>query len=77
MAFIGTGTMGFPMAERFIRAGYSPLIYDQNPQCVDALVELGGRRASDLMQVSSRPMLYSCRYRGQYKCRKLSAANRV
>jgi 3-hydroxyisobutyrate dehydrogenase-like beta-hydroxyacid dehydrogenase len=53
MAFIGTGTMGFPMAERFIRAGYSPLIYDQNPQCVDALVELGGRRASDLMQVSS------------------------
>ncbi|MFI2378291.1 3-hydroxyisobutyrate dehydrogenase [Streptomyces sp. NPDC018964] len=45
VAFIGLGTMGRPMAERLIAAGYRLAVYDRLPEAVDALVAVGAQAA--------------------------------
>ncbi len=41
--FIGLGTMGRPMANNLLKAGYSLMVHDTDPLAVDALVSLGAR----------------------------------
>src|ERR1700722_12597761 len=41
IGFIGTGTMGRPIAERLVAAGHRITVYDKNPKARGALVGEG------------------------------------
>jgi 3-hydroxyisobutyrate dehydrogenase len=45
IGFVGTGTMGTPIAGCLIRAGHSLLVYDRRPVATAALCAQGGERA--------------------------------
>jgi 2-hydroxy-3-oxopropionate reductase len=45
VGFIGLGIMGGPMATNLVKAGFDVVGFNRNPSKVDALVEVGGRRA--------------------------------
>lgn len=51
IAYIGTGTMGKPMATRLFNAGFDPVIYDAYKVCADSLIEMGARWADTLQDV--------------------------
>src|SRR5689334_9031367 len=45
IGFVGTGTMGTPIAGCLIRAGHSLLVYDRRPEATEALCAEGAERA--------------------------------
>ncbi len=45
VAFMGLGTMGRPMAERLVAAGYRLAVYDPLPEALDALAAVGAQAA--------------------------------
>jgi 3-hydroxyisobutyrate dehydrogenase len=45
IGFVGTGTMGTPIASCLIAAGHELLVYDQRPEATDALCAQGAERA--------------------------------
>jgi len=45
IGFIGLGVMGFHMSKRLLESGYDLIVHDVDPKPVDALVELGARKA--------------------------------
>jgi 3-hydroxyisobutyrate dehydrogenase-like beta-hydroxyacid dehydrogenase len=45
LAWIGTGRIGAPMAQRLVAAGYHLSVFDVVPQAMDALVAAGARAA--------------------------------
>ena len=45
LGFVGTGTMGNPMAQCLIAAGYQLTVYDLRREATTNLCELGARRA--------------------------------
>jgi 3-hydroxyisobutyrate dehydrogenase len=45
IGFIGTGTMGTPIATCLVRAGHSLIVHDRQPAATDALCALGAARA--------------------------------
>ena len=47
IGFIGTGTMGRPIAECLIAAGHRLTVYDRNPQAMSALLGHGATAAAD------------------------------
>jgi 3-hydroxyisobutyrate dehydrogenase len=46
IGFVGTGTMGTPIASCLIAAGHSLLVYDQRPEATAALCAQGAERTS-------------------------------
>lgn len=48
VGFIGLGIMGLPMARNLVKAGFDVVGYNLHPDPVEALVEAGGRGASDV-----------------------------
>lgn len=53
LAYIGTGTMGKPMAARLFNAGFDPLIFDLNKSSAQDLIDQGARWADTLQDVSA------------------------
>jgi 3-hydroxyisobutyrate dehydrogenase-like beta-hydroxyacid dehydrogenase len=47
IGFIGTGTIGGPMAARLLTQGHALRVYDRAPQAVQALVDAGAKAAPD------------------------------
>jgi 3-hydroxyisobutyrate dehydrogenase-like beta-hydroxyacid dehydrogenase len=45
LGFVGTGTMGAPMADRLIGAGHHLTVYDLRPEATAALCARGARAA--------------------------------
>jgi 3-hydroxyisobutyrate dehydrogenase-like beta-hydroxyacid dehydrogenase len=45
IGFVGTGTMGTPIAECLIRAGHSLSVHDRRPEATEALCRQGAERA--------------------------------
>lgn len=45
LAFLGTGLMGRPMAERLLAAGHPLTVWNRTPERADPLVDAGARRA--------------------------------
>ncbi|HVN80295.1 MAG TPA: 2-hydroxy-3-oxopropionate reductase [Terriglobia bacterium] len=57
IGFIGLGIMGRPMAKNLLRAGYSLVVFDINPEPVKELVALGAVEAASPKQVAQQ-----CKY---------------
>ena len=53
IAFIGTGAMGAPMAERLIDAGHQVAVFDASPAAMAPLVARGARGASSPRDAAS------------------------
>lgn len=51
---IGLGLMGAPMAEEFLKSGYSVIAFDTVPERLDAVVRLGGLAATSPKDVADR-----------------------
>ena len=47
IGFIGVGNMGFPMALRLIKAGYTVTVFDLNPEPLEQLSKAGANVASN------------------------------
>jgi 3-hydroxyisobutyrate dehydrogenase-like beta-hydroxyacid dehydrogenase len=52
--FIGTGTMGLPMALRLLDAGHQLVVYDANDKAMQPLIERGARAATSAAAVASQ-----------------------
>lgn len=52
VGFIGLGAMGLPLAENLQRKGFEVIAYDIDPARGDAIVELGGRKASTVAEAA-------------------------
>lgn len=50
LAFIGTGTMGRPMAANLVRKGFDVIAYDVVPAALDAAVQAGASRAGSIAE---------------------------
>ncbi|MDP9727942.1 NAD(P)-dependent oxidoreductase [Alicyclobacillus tolerans] len=50
IGFLGTGTMGLPMAENLLRAGYSVTAYNRSPEKVQPLLQMGGKQAQNIAE---------------------------
>lgn len=50
VAFVGLGIMGGPMAANLVKAGFDVVGYNLTPDRVQALVEAGGRGATDVAE---------------------------
>jgi 3-hydroxyisobutyrate dehydrogenase-like beta-hydroxyacid dehydrogenase len=54
IGFIGTGTIGAPMARRLVEAGHALVVCDRNPAATEPLVAAGASRAADPREVATR-----------------------
>lgn len=54
VGFVGLGMMGRPMAENILKEGHALVVYDLDPERVQALVEQGAAPASSLADLASR-----------------------
>jgi 3-hydroxyisobutyrate dehydrogenase len=57
IGFIGTGTMGRPMAGNLLKAGYPLIVYDINPEPVEELRSRGASVGKSIPQVASQANL--------------------
>jgi 2-hydroxy-3-oxopropionate reductase len=53
IGFIGLGVMGKPMAKNLIKAGYSLMVYDINPDSVKEVVAAGAVQGSSPLQIGT------------------------
>ena len=54
IGFIGLGIMGKPMSKNLLKAGYSLIVYDINPQPVEELVRSGAEKAGSPREVAEK-----------------------
>jgi 2-hydroxy-3-oxopropionate reductase len=54
IGFIGLGIMGKPMAKNLIKAGYSLIVHDINPNAVSELVNMGAENVSSPREIAER-----------------------
>jgi 2-hydroxy-3-oxopropionate reductase len=54
IGFIGLGIMGKPMAKNLLKAGYSLVVYDLNPEPVKELAAAGAEAASSAKEVAKK-----------------------
>ncbi len=54
LGFIGLGQMGARMSARLVEACHTVWVFDTNPAAVEALVALGAKAASSVVDVASR-----------------------
>ena len=53
IGFIGLGVMGKPMSKNLIKAGYSLIVYDINPDSVKEVVSAGAIKGSSPSQIGT------------------------
>lgn len=54
VGFIGTGIMGKPMSKNLIKAGYSLVVSDHNPQSVAEVMAAGAETASTAKAIAEQ-----------------------
>jgi 2-hydroxy-3-oxopropionate reductase len=54
IGFIGLGIMGKPMAKNLVKAGYSLVVYDINPEPVKELVKAGAKEGKNSKDVAAQ-----------------------
>lgn len=54
LGMIGLGRMGGSMARRLVQGGHQLVVYDRNPEAVQAQIALGARGAGDLAELCAR-----------------------
>ncbi len=66
VAFIGIGSMGWPMAANVLKAGHDLIVYDATPgRATHFVAEHGGRAAEYLKEVASAELLVTMLPNGQ------------
>lgn len=53
IGIVGTGKMGLPMATNLINAGYEIIAFNRSTESLDAIENLGGKRAGSLAEVAA------------------------
>jgi len=59
LGWIGMGRMGFPMAERLIKAGYDVSIWNRTRAKAEPLAKIGGKVADNLLDLKDVDVLFS------------------
>jgi 3-hydroxyisobutyrate dehydrogenase len=59
IGWIGIGRMGFPMAERLVRAGYDVLIWNRTREKAEPLGKLGGKIAGRVSELAGVDVVFS------------------
>ena len=59
IGWIGMGRMGFPMAERLLKAGYDVSIWNRTRAKAEPLAKIGGRVVDKLADLSGADVVFS------------------
>src|SRR5262249_48298468 len=59
IGWIGMGRMGYPMAERLLKAGWGLSIWDRTRSKAEPLTKLGGKVADNLVELKDVDVLFS------------------
>jgi len=59
IGWIGTGRMGYPMAERLLKAGYDVSIWNRTRSKAEPLSKLGGKVVDNLLELKEVDVLFS------------------
>src|SRR5436305_422045 len=59
IGWIGVGRMGFPMAERLLKAGYDVSIWNRTRSKAEPLAAKGGKIVDHLMELKDVDVLFS------------------
>jgi 3-hydroxyisobutyrate dehydrogenase len=59
IGWIGVGRMGFPMAERLLKAGYDISIWNRTRSKAEPLAKLGGKVVDNLLELKDVDVLFS------------------
>lgn len=61
VGFIGLGIMGKPMSKNLLKAGYSLVVADRNPEAIADVIAAGAETASTAKAIAEQsPFLASC-----------------
>src|SRR5882724_8084446 len=59
IGWIGMGRMGYPMAERLIKAGYDVSIWNRTRSKAEPLTKIGGKVVDNLLELKDVDVLFS------------------
>src|SRR5688500_8928229 len=59
IGWIGMGRMGFPMAERLLKAGYDVSIWNRTKSKAEPLAKIGGKVVDNLIELKNVDVLFS------------------
>jgi 3-hydroxyisobutyrate dehydrogenase len=59
IGWIGLGRMGYPMAERLIKAGYDLSVWNRTRSKAEPLAKLGAKVADNLLEIKDMDVLFS------------------
>src|SRR5258708_27406493 len=59
MGGIGVGRMGYPMAERLLKAGYDVSIWNRTRSKAEPLTKIGGKVVDNLLELKDVDVLFS------------------
>src|SRR5436189_4722949 len=59
VGWIGMGRMGFPMAERLLKAGYDVSVWNRTRAKAEPLAKIGGKVVDNLMELKDVDVLFS------------------
>src|SRR5258707_1793183 len=59
IGWIGTGRMGFPMAERLLKAGHDVSIWNRTRQKAEPLAKVGGKIVDKLADLAGCDVVFS------------------
>src|SRR3954447_10990334 len=59
IGWIGMGRMGYPMAERLLKAGYDVSIWNRTRAKAEPLTKLGGKMVDNLLELKEVDVLFS------------------
>src|SRR5260221_13369698 len=59
IGWIGVGRMGYPMAERLLKAGYDVSIWNRTRSKVEPLTKIGGKVVENLLELKDVDVLFS------------------
>src|SRR3981081_63565 len=65
VGWIGMGRMGYPMAERLVKAGYEVSIWNRTRAKAEPLAKLGGKVVDKLSDLSGMDVVFSIVAEGQ------------
>src|SRR5436189_5637206 len=59
VGWIGMGRMGFPMAERLLKAGYDVSVWNRTRSKAEPLTKIGGKVVDNLLELKDVDVLFS------------------
>ena len=59
IGWIGVGRMGYPMAERLLKAGYDVSIWNRTRAKAEPLTKIGGKVVDNLLELKDVDVLFS------------------